>query len=271
MRDVYRRIARVAPTDSTVLITGESGTGKELVARAIHRNSPRAEKPFVAINCAAITETLLESELFGHEKGAFTGAVAPEEGQARSRRRRHGVPRRDRRAVAGVAGQAAARPPGPRVRAGRRHEVREGRRPAASRPPTATSMKRSRPAQFRGDLFYRLNVVVARRAAAARAARRHPAARELVHSTATRARRNAPSPGFRPRPWRCLTAYDWPGNVRELENAIEHAVVLGLDPVLPVTICPTRSPRPVLPPGPGLPPTRRRRGSTTRSSRPRRI
>src|SRR5881296_1788695 len=81
MRDLYRRIARVAPTDSTVLITGESGTGKELVARAIHLNSPRAEKPFMAINCAAITETLLESELFGHERGAFTGAVAQKKGK----------------------------------------------------------------------------------------------------------------------------------------------------------------------------------------------
>ena len=93
MRDVYQFIAKVAPTDSTVLIRGESGTGKELVARAVHKNSTRVGKPFVAINCAAITETLLESELFGHEKGAFTGAVTQKKGQARSRRGRRGFSR----------------------------------------------------------------------------------------------------------------------------------------------------------------------------------
>src|SRR5256885_5134800 len=81
MRKVYQSIARGAPTDSTVLVRGESGTGKELAAQAVHQNSPRRERPFVAINCAALTETLLESELFGHERGAFTGALAQKKGK----------------------------------------------------------------------------------------------------------------------------------------------------------------------------------------------
>ncbi len=81
LRDLLELIERVAPTSSTVLIQGESGTGKELVARALHRNSPRADGPLIAINCAAITETLLESELFGHEKGAFTGAISRKKGK----------------------------------------------------------------------------------------------------------------------------------------------------------------------------------------------
>ena len=93
MRSLCRAIEKVAPTNATVLLLGDSGTGKELLARALHRLSGRAHKPFVAINCAAIPETLLESELFGYEKGAFTGAAQAHRRQAGICRRRHGVPR----------------------------------------------------------------------------------------------------------------------------------------------------------------------------------
>ena len=114
MRAVYELIRRVAAKDSTVLIQGESGTGKELVARAIHNSSSRADGAFVAVNCAAITETLLESELFGHEKGAFTGAIAQKKGKI-ERQRRHALSRRNRRVRRRVAGQASARFTGTRI------------------------------------------------------------------------------------------------------------------------------------------------------------
>ena len=120
MRSVCRSIEKVSPTSATVLVLGESGTGKELLARAVHRLSRRADKPFVAINCAAIPDTLLESELFGYEKGAFTGAAKRTIGKLEMRQRRHGVPRRDRRDAGPAAGQAAARPAGTHHRTGRR-------------------------------------------------------------------------------------------------------------------------------------------------------
>jgi DNA-binding NtrC family response regulator len=107
MVEVYKLVARVAGLDTTVLIQGETGTGKELVARAIHHASPRADGPFVVVDCSALAETLFESELFGHERGAFTGAPGGAARPLRDGGRRHLPARRDRRAVAGAAGQAA--------------------------------------------------------------------------------------------------------------------------------------------------------------------
>ena len=115
------RSRRWRATNTTVLLRGESGTGKELIAHAIHYNSSRAKKPFIKVSCAALPHDLIESELFGYEKGAFTGAHALEEGPLRAGRGRHAVPRRDRRAEPRDAGQAAARAAGARVRAPRRH------------------------------------------------------------------------------------------------------------------------------------------------------
>ena len=117
MRQMYEQVAQVAQTNTTVLIRGESGTGKELIAHAIHYNSLRAKKPFVKVSCAALPDTLIESELFGYEKGAFTGAAGPQEGPLRDGRGRHALPRRDRRRQPRHAGEAAARAAGARVRA----------------------------------------------------------------------------------------------------------------------------------------------------------
>ena len=131
-------IAQVAETDVTVLIQGESGTGKEVVARALHAASQRRKGPFVKVNCAALPGELLESELFGYERGAFTGAFARKPGKFEVARRRHAVPRRDRRDELDRAGQAAARAPGRDLLAARR-QPRDPRRRARGRrhPPPA--------------------------------------------------------------------------------------------------------------------------------------
>ena len=172
MHRVYALVERIADTPMTVLILGETGTGKELVAEAIHQRSGRRDKPLIKLNCAALPETLLESELFGYERGAFTGADRREGGLLRGRGRRHDVPRRDRRDAAGVAGQAAARaraagdPP-------RRGQSPSGRSTCASSPPpTATSRARSSAGASAQDLLLPARRRHARRAAAARARNR---------------------------------------------------------------------------------------------------
>jgi len=227
MRDVYRRVGRVAPTDSTVLITGESGTGKELVARAIHRNSPRARKPFVAINCAAITETLLESELFGHERGAFTGAVAQKKGKLET-------------AEGGTVFLDEIGELSPELQAKllRVLQDREFDRVGGTKPvrvdfrllaATNRNLEKAVAAgEFRRDLYYRLNVVsLALPTLRERRDDIPRLANWFIRRHADKAKRAVS--GFSTEAMACLTAYDWPGNVRELENAIEHAVVLGLD------------------------------------------
>jgi Nif-specific regulatory protein len=230
MREVYEFVSRVAGRDSTVLISGESGTGKELVARAVHTNSPRVDKPFVAINCAAITETLLESELFGHERGAFTGAVAQKKGKLEVAE--GGTVFLDEIGELALPMQAKLL----RVLQEREFERVGGTRPIKLDVRLIAATNRdlkeaSRTGAFRSDLYYRLNVV----------SLQMPALRErrediplLAAFFAARhgekvKRRVA---GISPEARACLMRYDWPGNVRELENAIERAVVLGSTEVI---------------------------------------
>ena len=225
MRQVYQVIAKVAPTDSTVLISGESGTGKELVARAIHANSKRAQQPFVAVNCAALAESLLESELFGHEKGSFTGAIGMKRGRLEI-------------AEGGTVfldeiGELA---PPMQVKLLRVLQEHEFERVGATRTikadirliaATNRDLEEAIAAgTFRQDLYYRLNVVQLEM----------PALRErrddiplLANYFAAKhgERCNRRVLGISPEAQTRLLAYDWPGNVRELENAIERAVVLG--------------------------------------------
>ena len=225
MRAVFQRLARVAPTESTVLVTGESGTGKELAAYAIHSNSPRAARPFVAINCAAITETLLESELFGHEKGAFTGAVAQKKG--RLEMAEGGTVFLDEIGELSPALQAKLL----RVLQDRAFErVGGNRRVSVDFRLIAATNRNLEEAiaqgTFRLDLYYRLNVV----ALAMPPLRERPEdipllAQYFIRRHAGRIKRRVS--GITPAALRCLSTYDWPGNVREFENAIERAVVLG--------------------------------------------
>jgi transcriptional regulator with GAF, ATPase, and Fis domain len=247
MKEVFQFLARVAPTDSTVLIGGESGTGKELAARALHRKGPRARKPFIAINCAAIPETLLESELFGYEKGAFTGAAAQKKG--RLEMADGGTVFLDEIGEIAPALQVKLL----RVLQEREFERIGGTRPisvdirliAASNKDLAEAVKAG---SFRRDLYYRLNVVTLTMPPLRDRKEDIPLlARFFVekHSAKCKVRPKEVSSQTMAR----LLNYDWPGNVRELENAVERAIVLGSGDV----ILPEDLPEPLLemetPPG----------------------
>jgi len=225
MREVYEFVSRVAGRDSTVLIFGESGTGKELVARAVHLNSPRKDKPFVAINCAAITETLLESELFGHERGAFTGAVSQKKGKLEVAE--GGTIFLDEIGELALPMQAKLL----RVLQEREFERVGGTRPIKLdvRLVAATNRDLKEASQigaFRSDLYYRLNVVSLRMPALRERREDIPLlAAFFANQHAEKVKRKVA--GISPEARACLMHYEWPGNVRELENAIERAVVLG--------------------------------------------
>jgi len=225
MRAVYQFIAKVAPVDSTVLIRGESGTGKELVACAIHSNSPRSGKPFVAINCAALTETLLESELFGHERGAFTGAIAQKRGRLEVAD--GGTVFLDEIGELAPALQAKIL----RVLQERRFERVGGTRSIEVdiRLIAATNRDLEKAIQagtFRQDLFYRLNVLTVTMPPLRD--RREDIPLLAGYFAMRSGKKSAHSvKGISPEARKCIVNYDWPGNVRELENAIERAIVLG--------------------------------------------
>jgi two-component system response regulator HydG len=226
MKELIEMVAMVAPSEATALITGESGTGKELIARSIHHNSGRKEGPLVTVNCAALTETLLESELFGHEKGAFTGADRRREG--RFMQANKGTIFLDEIGEMSSVMQAKL------LRVIQDREIQRVGSDFTLKVDVRILAATNRDLQadvsagkFREDLYYRLNVVTLR----------VPPLRERVedipllaqHFLETYARKNKKRiKGFTPLAMDMFLKYHWPGNVRELENAVERAVILGL-------------------------------------------
>jgi two-component system, NtrC family, response regulator PilR len=235
MLAVFRMIESVAQTASTVLVTGESGTGKELVARAIHFNSPRRDRPFVALNCGALPETLLESELFGHMKGAFTGADTNKKGLLESADR--GTVFLDEIGEMNVTMQVKLL----RVLQERRYRRLGGTEESTAdiRVVAATNQNLSRlvaEGKFREDLYYRINVIPMHLPPLRD--RREDIALLAEHFLEKHAARAAKAlRGISEEALELLTAYDWPGNVRELENVIERCVALEpTSVVLPETL-----------------------------------
>ena len=233
MLKLLETVSQVAPSEATVLISGESGTGKELIAGAIHFNSLRKDGPFVKINCAAITETLLESELFGHEKGAFTGADRRKEG--RFRQAHGGTLLLDEVSEMSLMMQ---------VKLLRALQEREFNRVGGEatiqvdvRVIAATNkdlMEQIDDGAFREDLYYRLNVVELEVPPLSH--RKEDVPLLAQHFLATFVAKNRKEiKGFTPKAMDNLIRYDWPGNVRELMNAVERGVVLARTDYLDVT------------------------------------
>ena len=237
MRKVCETIQKVGPTPATVLINGESGTGKEVIARTIHKASTRANGPWVAVNCAALPENLLESEMFGHVKGAFTGAFADKEGLFEAAN--GGTLFLDEISSMPLVLQ------GKLLRVLQEHEIRrvggtkaipvDVRMIAAS---NADLEKAVAAGTFRGDLYYRFAVITID----------IPPLRErpedilplALHFIRTESDADEPVPNITPEAARVLTAYEWPGNVRELENAIRHALTFRSDGDITVDLLPSK-------------------------------
>ncbi len=223
-RQLLALATRVAQSDSTVLISGESGTGKEVLARFIHQQSPRAEKPFIAINCAAIPDNMLEATLFGHEKGAFTGAIATQPGKFELAD--GGTLLLDEISEMPLALQAKLL----RVLQEREVERVGGRKPIPLDIRILATTNRDlggevRGGRFREDLFYRLSVFpLAWPALRDRPADIVPLAERLLANHAMKMRQ--PSARLTADARQCLIGYAWPGNVRELDNAIQRALIL---------------------------------------------
>jgi transcriptional regulator with GAF, ATPase, and Fis domain len=238
MGDIYRFIERVAPTNSAVLICGESGTGKELAAHAIHANSPRAVKPFVVINCAALVETLLESELFGHERGAFTGAITQKKGKLEV-------------ADSGTLfldeiGELALPLQSRLLRFLQDHKIeRLGSTRSIEldvRVVAATNRNLDEAITkgiFRADLYHRLNVVKVTMPTVRERREDIPLLASYFAAKYAKACKRTVN-GISPAARALLQSYEWPGNVRELENAIERAVVLGSADVIEADDLPER-------------------------------
>jgi DNA-binding NtrC family response regulator len=237
MQAAFKTVATVAPLRTTVLVTGESGTGKELIARAIHYGSPRARKPLVTLNCAAIPESLLETELFGHERGAFTDAHAKKLGQFELAH--GGTLFLDEIGEMGASLQAKllrVLESGEFLRVGGQRPVRvDVRIIAATNRDLAAAIHDG---AFRADLYYRLNVVTVHLPPLRE--RTEDMAPLIRHFVATKARdmEMAEKP-IHPEAVDALLRYGWPGNVRELENVIERALVLSEGPQVTCDDLPT--------------------------------